>query len=293
MRSVTSSHRRLHGRSPRWSPLQPVARLVDELGADEPGHLLVHLLDEPGPDVAIGIKALDRSIHPFTELAGFTAPDEWCAFGVRVRGRARHIDALDEAPEPVSSTFLVDRTGREAAVLRSGDSPIDLTGPAEGTIADLCRRVLGLPTPPPPAPSSCPLWITMWLDRIMTAWCDPARRRQLTSSWAQLAVLHPGVAAAPGDDLLTLDQPGRLVELARAHTDAWPWSRLREAPRAAALPDGELSPAVTAWMDDGFYARWALGAFPAAEDLVVDLLTILEDPARTLLRSTLIALLQP
>lgn len=291
MRSVTSSHRRLHRHAGPWSPLQSVARLVDELGASEHGHLLVHLLDEPGPDVAIGVKALDRSIHPFSELAGFTAPDTWRAFGVRVRGRARHLDAPHDEPEPVSTTFLVDRAGHEASVLRTGESSIDLPGPAAGTIADLCRRVLGLPTAPPPAPSSRPLWIASWLDRIMTAWCDPARRRQLTSSWAQLAVLHPAVAAAAGDDP-TLDHPTRLVELARAHTDAWPWNRLREAPGAAALPDGELSPAITAWMDDGFYARWALGAFPPAEDLVVDLLALLDDPVRAQLRSTLIELLQ-
>lgn len=293
MRSVTSSHRRLHARSAAPSPLQPVARLVDELGEDEPGHLLVHVLDAPGPDLAIGTAPLDRSVHPFTELAGVTAPEAWHTFGVRVRGRAHHLDEPEGTPEPVSTTFLVDRAGHEASVLRRGGTSLDLPGRAEGTIPDLCRRVLGLPTPPPPTPTSRSLWITLWLDRIMAAWNDPERRREVTASWAQLAGLHPAVAASPTDDLLRIGDPSRLLVLARAHTEAWPWARLRAEPAAVALPDGPLPVEVTSWMDDGFFARWALGSLAPVETLVTDLLSLLDDPLREQLRACLIALLQP
>jgi len=291
MRSVPSSRCRppRHRAHPSPAPveLQAVARLVDEVAVDEPDHLLVHVLDEPGPDLVLGTKPFDRSVHPFTMLAGFTAPTEWAAFGLRIHGRIRRLDEPGAAPVASRTTFLVHRDGSEASVLRQGDTAEDLPGPAIGTIPDLCRRVLGLPTPPPPAPTTRPLWITIWLDRIMTAWSDPAHRSQLSSCWPQVAAMHPaqGEPGPPGVD------PADLVAVASAHTDRWPWARLRAEAQPLALPDGPLPPDVAAWMDDGFYARWVLGAFPAAEDLADDLLSLLQDPVRSQLRTTLIALL--
>src|SRR3546814_8885037 len=70
----------------------------------------------------------------------------------------------------------------------------------------------------------------------------------------------------------TLFRSATLVTAARAHAACWPWARLRLEPGGAPLPPGnELPSHVAAWMDDGFYARWALGAFPSAARLVHDL----------------------
>lgn len=291
MRSVPSSRCRPSRHRAHLSPaaveLQAVARLVDEISADEPDHLLIHLLDEPGPDLALGTKPFDRSVHPFSMLAGFTAPADWAAFGLRVHGRIRRLDEPAGAPVASRTTFLVHRDGREASVLRRDDTAEDLPGPAAGTIPDLCRRVLGLATPAPPAPTSRLLWITIWLDRLMTAWSDPGRRGQLSSSWAEVAALHPAQHDTPASG----PDPADLVAIAGAHTDRWPWSRLRTEGYPVPLPDGPLPPDVAAWMDDGFYARWVLGAFPSPEDLVGDLLSLLHDPVRTQLHATLLALL--
>jgi hypothetical protein len=292
MRSTTSSHRRLHGRPDAPPELSAIAALVDELAIEEPGHLLVHVLHEPGPDVALGTKALDGATHPFVALAGFSAPAEWSAFGLRVRGRARLLDQPQRPPQATRTTFLVDRRGREASLLRQGDTTTELPGPAEGTIPDLCRRVLGLPTDPPPAPTTRALWITMWLDRILAAWSDPGRRREVTAGWCSLAALHPaldGHGASPSSTA----GPAELIALARAHTERWSWAQLRAEPGTVLLPDGALPLDITSWMDDGFYARWALGAFPRAEDLVADVLSLLPEPLRTQLRATLVELLQP
>jgi hypothetical protein len=294
MRSAPSStHRRLHPRPGPPSPLQAIARLVDELAADEPGHLLVHVLAEPGPELALGTKPFDRSVHPFDLLAGFTAPADWAVLGVRAQGTAHHLDEPHHAPQRTTTTMLLDRSGAQASVLRVGDDVTDVPGVAVGTIPDLCRRALGLPTDPPPAPTTRLLWITIWLDRIMAAWSDPARRRLLTGGWAQLAILHPAVAASPDDDLLTVADPARLVALAQAHTEAWPWHRLRAEPDAAPLPEGHLTPELASWMDDGFYARWALGAFPHAVELATDLRALLDEPQRSQLVRTIIELLGP
>lgn len=294
MRSAPSStHRRLHPRPGPPSPLQAIAHLVDELAVDEPGHLLVHVLDEAGPELALGTLPFDRAVHPFDVLAGFTAPGDWAVLGVRAQGTMHHLDDPHQASRRTAATTLLDRSGAQASVLRTGDVVTDIPGAAVGIVPDLCRRALGLPTDPPPAPTSLPLWVTIWLDRIMAAWSDPSRRRRLTAAWAPLAALHPAVAASPDHHPPALDDPAHLVALARAHTDAWPWRRLRAEPDAAPLPDGHLTPEIAAWMDDGLYARWALGAFPHAAELITDLRALLDEPLRSQLSRTLVDLLAP
>jgi hypothetical protein len=277
MRPTTTSHRRLHP-VPSSRRIDAIARLVDEGTVDDPHHVLVHVIDE-GDDVLLGLKPLDPGTHPFEELAGFTAPEEWSMFGLRVQGTARHLDGSGPPPERTSTTFLVSRDGEERSILRAAGRPEQLAGPARGTIPDLCRRVLGLGTEPAP-PTSAPLWTVAWLDRVIEAWGDPQRRRQIASCWAQVAMLHPAVRSAPGHDLLALGDPAELVGLARAHTAAWSWERLRAEPDALHLPDGHLRASITSWMDDGFYARWALGAFPDPSTLAHDLVRLLEPAQR-------------
>jgi hypothetical protein len=70
------------------------------------------------------------------------------------------------------------------------------------------------------------------------------------------------------------------VAAALAHAAAWPWSRLRAEPEALQLPDGHLPAPITSWMDDGFYARWALGAFPHLATLARDLFDLLDPELR-------------
>lgn len=291
MRSTPS--RRLHSRASRHAPrsarprgpaeerLQALARLVDETTADEPGHLAVHAATD-GDGLVLGVLPLDAEVHPFSQLAGTTAPGAWEVFGLRVRGSARGLDG-GRSGGATATTFVVDRTGAEWSVLRRGDEVLDLRGPAEGTLADLCRRVLGLPTAPPPG-STALLFVLSWLDRAVAASGDAALQH-LSTSWPGLAELHPAVA--PGTDAAPLADPEALATAARAHTSAWSWSRLRAEPGAAPLPPGnDLPLAVTAWMDDGFYARWAFGAFPPAAQLVHELAGLLAPEVREpLLRS--------
>ncbi len=276
MRSTTS--RRLHARLPRHAPrsarprgpaeerLQALARLVDETTADEPGHVAVHAATD-GAEMVLGLLPLDAEVHPFPQLAGTTAPADWEVFGLRVRGRAVELDG-ERPAQATATTFVVDRTGAEWSVVRRADEILDLQGPAEGTLADLCRRVLGLPTAPPPC-STALLFVLAWFDRAVEAWGDPARR-ELSTSWTKLAELHPAVAL--GADAASMADPDALATVACAHARAWSWARLRAEPGAAPLPSGDGLPvAVTTWMDDGFYARWALGAFPPAAQIVHDL----------------------
>lgn len=289
MRSTTSSRRRLHSHPSPQRRIDAIAKLVDEGTVHDPGHVLVHIIEEP-EDFLLGIKSLEIDVHPFNELAGFTAPAQWSMFGLRVRGTAHHLDG-DRPSEPMSTTYLLGRSGEERSLLRTGDTVTELQGPASGTIPDLCRRVLGLPTDPAPSTTGW-LWTVAWLDQILESWGDPSRRGLLSSSWEQLAVLHPAAAATPHHELRSLADPAQLIALGRAHSEAWPWARLRAEPGALHLPDGDLPVEITSWMDDGFYARWALGAFPPHTALAHDLGGLLGDELGHCLLSVLEGLLE-
>ncbi len=291
MRSTTPSPRRLRSRPPRHGPLEAIARVVDLAGVDQRGHLLVHVLGAPGDDVELGIGPFDTATHPFWQVAGLTAPDHWWAFGVRARGQARFLDEPDRPPERLATTFLVSRTGEEVSLLRSGEAVSVVPGPAAGTIPDACRRVLGLPTPPAP-PTTAVLWTTVWLDRLMQAWGDPLPRRGATSSWPALARLHPAVAQRGDASADDVTDGAALVPLARAHAATWSWRRLRAEPHALGSPVGELPVHVAAWMDDGSYARWVLGAYPSITTLAIELRGLLGDPLGEELLATVVASLE-
>lgn len=290
MRSTTPSTRRLRHRGPRQGFLPAVVGIVDQATIDDPFHVLVYVEGPVHPEVSLGFKSIDTSVHPFEVLAGFTAPEEWSAFGIRACGRARHLDDPSAAATPTAMTYLVDRHGEEASLLRVDGRVTDLAGPAHGTIPDLCRRVLGLPTAPAPE-STVLLWTCTWLDRVLDTWGQPHRRRDLVSSWGQIAVLHPAVHAPTPADVLAFADPTSLVTVARSHAAAASWDDLRRSPRPLALPDGPLERDVALWMDDGFFARWTIGAFPSASTMAIDLRDLLGDPLGPQLVDVFMALL--
>jgi len=285
MRSTPPSSRRLHSRSPRHNHLAAIAQVVDDACVDDPGHVLVHL-QEPCSEVTLGLKSSDIGVHPFELLAGFTAPEDWWAFGIRARGRAHHLDDPGRVTEGIATTFLVDRNGGEASRLRAGDVVTPLSGPAQGTVADLCRRVLGVATPAAPA-STHHLWATLWLDGLLTEWARPERRRAVSADLGALTALHPATGGEPIADLAAF------AAITSAHAHRWSWSALRHAAEPLPLPDGPLPPAVAAWMDDGFFARWTIGAYPSLATLARDLRGLLGDDLGRRLLEAVVTVLEP
>lgn len=283
-----SSARRRRARPPRHRPLEAVARVIDAVPEDDPCHLAVYVA-EPGDgaadDVELGLRPLPPGHHPFTELAGLQAPPSWSMFGLRVHGTGHHLQ--ESRSERATTTFLVARTGEEITLLRMGGAVAEVPEAAQGTLPDLCRRVLGLPTAPAPASTGL-VHALAWLDAVLERWGDPSQRRHLSRSFAAVAACHPAVA---GGEAPTT--PEALVAVAREHTAAWPWSRLRAAPDALPLPGGSLPPATAAWMDDGFFARWALGAFPDTVALATDVTALLGGEVGPLVRQVLVAALTP
>jgi hypothetical protein len=288
--SAPTARRRRH-RGPDHTFLPALASLVDQATAGERGHVVVRVEGPHRPDVDLGLKPLADGAHPFDELAGFEAPADWTVFGLRTTGRAHHLDRPGAEPRRIASTFLVDRHGAEASVLRFDDEVIDGPGRAIGTIPDTCRRVLGLATDPPPGTTEV-LWSTMWIDRILERWGQPDRRRDLVSSFAQLAILHPAVHAPSPPDVLAVADPASLARVARPHAAATSWSHLRTADEPFALPDGALSTSIARWMDDGFFARWVLGAYPHLSTAAFEVKDLLGPPLGALVTEALVRLLE-
>jgi hypothetical protein len=214
-------------------------------------------------------------IHPLDLLLGFVAPAHWWALGVSSCGRQHAIGGDGRVKRRADSprvriTVLLDRSGGGAGLLRRGDGRTALPGPPDGTVADACRRALGLETAPPP-PTTVGLWTRCWLDRVVDALAPSGGTGGPgPPTWRDLTRLHPAstVAATRESGLGLGPDADALADATRALADAWPWARLRADPAVVDVPGPMPDARVAAWMDDGMWARWLLAAFPALDDLV-------------------------
>ncbi len=282
--------------------LHAVARQLDAI-AEEVGWgappLLIGLTEEGlrGPNGDIGADEEPTSLPSYgpepddlvASLVGFVAPADWRALAVVVHGRSWALDDRSADPRPVRLVHVVDRHGTTASVLRvAGDeraSPAPVLEGGHGRLVDVCHRAMGLATPPPP-PDSTGLWAVMWLDRLLA---DAARGEPATDVGAA-ARAHPAIELfAAHEPAMTDAAIRRLARLGQLMGQAKPWPDLR---RKAA--DGEwavegIDPAGAAWMDDGMFARWVLGGFPALDDLTAELEHLLPESVIDAVRATLAA----
>ena len=124
--------------------LASIARVLADASTPGCSDVLVHVLDDPD-DVVLGLHPLDPAQHPCDELHGAVAPPDWWAVGIVIAGRARYLDRPEADPEPITTTYLVERGGAEVSLLRRGDDVTELRDRVVGRIPDLCRGMLGLP----------------------------------------------------------------------------------------------------------------------------------------------------
>lgn len=265
---------------PVLDPLTPdrlaaVADLADARLAAMPeeGSSLVRVRLLPD-EVELGWLPL-RGAHPLDLLVGERAPADWAAIGVAVTGRAHHLDGDHADAVPVRSVHLVGRDGSWAFRYspREGDGRLAgsaacgaATDPGRpvGRIDDACRLALGAGTAPPTGDTGT-LWALQWLDAVVRAagLGPPGSLRR----WGDVAALHPAVAA------LRPDEPGDLplvdlVALA-GQLAAWrDWPVLRRSCAAGTWASAHVDPGLAAWLDDGAFSRWLLGAYPDLDDLL-------------------------
>jgi hypothetical protein len=300
MNTCTSARRIARGHSS--DPLALVAQLVDgstpgATGAAAGGCAPADQVADPpvlfgaqfAPDgIDLFLHALDG--HPTDALLGFVAPDDWSCIGVSSGAWASTYDGPPDRPVPtgiarrrVHLVYVVDRAGASVSIYREADQ-LPRTQRASraaperaGALDDHLRRALGIPTAEPG--STVEYFALRWIDEVFGRAVDGRLRG---SSWAEVAGLHDAlvVAASSGDERLARWGCEHLVRAGEILADAKPWSAVledtiehREAQPAAA---GDDVLEQLRWMDDGFFARTAVGRFPPLEDLLLDLHDLLE-----------------
>jgi hypothetical protein len=249
--------------------------IAEQVGWGAPP-LLIGLTDE-GVDHATPPAPVPLDGEPVdlvASLVGFDAPDDWNAVAVVVQGRSWLLDDGAADPRPVRLTHVVDRRAEVASVVRhAGDPPQVQREVGEGRLVDVCCRILGLPTPPPP-PDSTALWALQWLDGIVTRVARGERMRGLVAA----AHAHPAVELVAQHEPRLVDEAvGRLVRLGALMGEQREWPRLRRACADGTWVVDDLAPEGAAWMDDGMFARWVLAEYPSFDDYLAELRTLVPE----------------
>lgn len=285
------------------------APLRDPLAADASLHLLAdHLADalvsgdiEPcllhvgavdGTGFDLGVLPLEGR-HPTDVLLGTCAPQEWHAVGLATRGWAYHVSERDDPgrhQHRVHVVTLLSRSGELAhRVAVAGDDELRARLSDEaptGEQVDLLRRVLDLPTDPPPCDASA-YWSTEWLAALVADDDVPS----LTAAIAR----HPAmrlIQRAGEDPMSDKEAADVLAAFHRVAT----WERLRALAADGIFTVPDLDPEEARWLDDGAFARFLLSRCPplallrarlavhlpaAAAEAVLDLLDDLGVPDTT------------
>lgn len=212
--------------------------VVPEPGA-RPDHLVLAALDDP---------------DPVTALLGRSSPEAFWAVGLVTSALTRPLDAADTA-DGATFVHLVDRRGVSVSVLGTPDGRTGTDGPTaepvQGRAADACRRMLDLPTAPPP-PDMTAHVVDLWLARTTRAALE-----QPCLDWPSVVRHNPAHDLAPGTAVPT---PAAIARHTVAFGEQLDWERYRQrCVEAGTTPFGELDGAVAAWMDAGMFARWLLG----------------------------------
>lgn len=193
-----------------------------------------------------------RTVPPDVDAVGLVVPARaWCAIRC-----ARH--------EHGTFVHLVTRAGTSVTVTPAGGGhPPQVIGPAAepsgGRVPDACRRILGLPTAPPP-PTCTDVVLDAWLETVLATTV-----RQPGVGWATLASASPVVtdlAQALGLRLRPVPTPAELAEAFRTIGELVPWEAVR-AWVGAAIDEGGaphhllegFDREALEWMDLGMFAR--------------------------------------
>ncbi|HEY6534041.1 MAG TPA: hypothetical protein VIY72_17155 [Acidimicrobiales bacterium] len=195
---------------------------------------------------------------PVEQLLGLVAPDVWCAVGLLTGGRARLLDE-PASGSPGEFVHLVDRHGVSVSTWHGVDgATIEIGGgprPVEGRAADACRRMLRLPTAPPPGDTSS-FVVDVWLGRVVEV-----ARAGTHLTWDDVVALHPAAVRSC--------TPAEAARRTTALGSRLSWSDIR-----LGFVEGEIESfagidsCIAEWMDDGMLARWMLGSVPPWSSLL-------------------------
>jgi len=222
-----------------------------------------------------------RGPDPVLELVGRAVPPNWIAVGLRAGAHARRGNDPTTA-QSGNVVHIVHRNGTAVTVLSFPSVDRLVLGPdtevRDGRVPDACRRLLGLPTAPPPA-SMTAFVVDSWL-----AVCAKTATLSPGLTWPEVVLLHPATAGGMTSPMPSRAEQVRPGSRAEAPTPAdiaaateqlgasLGWKRFHAACITSRFtPCPNLSTDAAAWMDAGMFARWVHGELPPRE-LVLDVL---------------------
>jgi hypothetical protein len=249
--------------------MRDVAR---RLASGQPGRLHSVGFGPNGP-----IARCELSIDVPEDLLGLRADASWDAVGLIFPTTSGAV------------SLVVDRAGNHAAAANDGCTValLDTTDGIAGVLADIARRMLGLPTEPE-AVGIEHLIVSAWLHNVLDAAADPGTAPSV-ASWAGIVGRHPAWRAAGSpfdadDDLGT--RPDDVAAISAELAARLPWERLRNLAAAGVIAVPGLSASEAAWMDWPFFARWTLDVHRPVTELLDDLSLFLDGPLLADLRYT-------
>ena len=230
--------------------------LTDALAGGELEPCLIHVAATGADGFDLGVKPLD-GLHPTDVLLGTTAPADWHAVGMATHGWAYHVAERGDPARRrhrVHVVTLLSRSGEHAHRTRADDEELGdaLAGePPSGEQVDLLRRVLGMPTDPPPCSPST-YWSIEWLSALVGT-------DQPVETLADAVALHPVThLLRRGTGITDAD----LVDVLTAFHRVLTWGRMRELASLDRFSVPDLAPEDAAWLDDGAFARFLLNRCP-------------------------------
>jgi hypothetical protein len=257
-----------------------------EAGLHEHGpgrrHLAIAVEGVDVDGIEVAVRELDSS-DVVGALVGLVAPDDWSAFGLVCEGRARPAVEVDgrwlptnqRSAEAVRVGVLIDRGGSAVSGRRgerdAGFGHIARDGEVIGRVPDACRRVLGLPTPPPEVDIDA-VWSICWAERVLAG----ALLRPGGLSWSDVVDLHPGVSIASDRGSIRLGDASRVsadvrLEIGHRLGAEITWDQSRRLIAGAPTEAVGVRPEVAAWMDDGMFSREILGVLAPLGSILVEL----------------------
>jgi hypothetical protein len=224
---------------------------------------------------------------PVLGLIGRAIPSSWRAVGLRAGAHARRGDDPATA-QSGNVVHIVHRDGTAVTVLSFPSVDRLVLGPdmeiRDGRVPDACRRLLGLPTAPPPT-SMTSFVVDSWL-----AVCAKTATLSPGLTWSEVVSLHPASAAemsslVPPPNGYVLSEtdaeaptPAEVAAATERLGVSLGWERFHSACISSRFtPCPNLSADAAAWMDAGMFARWVHGELPPRE-LVLDVLDAVLQP---------------
>lgn len=230
--------------------------LTEALAVGDVEPCLLHVATPDSDGFDLGVAPLEGR-HPTDALLGQTAPQDWHAVGIATHGWAYHVAERgnpDRRRHRVHVVTLLSRSGEHAHRTHADDADLRDLLAAElpsGEQVDLLRRVLGLPTDPPPCDSSA-YWSIEWLTTLLRAEDPP-------QTLAEAITLHPvETLLLPGTSIRHAD----LLDVVTAFHRVMSWARMRELASLGRFAVPQLTAEDAAWLDDGSFARFVLNRCP-------------------------------